>query len=77
MSTQKKYYRYRMTYPFEGNTIYKSKNKNKVIKKCYNEYKQMDNLPEGMFGITNLDKQVEYQYKLSNNKAKKIGKNIK
>jgi len=72
MNDQKKYYRYRMTFPFEGNTIYKSKNKKKVVKKCYNEYKQLDSLSEGMFCITNLDTNREYQFKLSNNKAKKL-----
>lgn len=68
----KKYYRYQMTFPTEGNKIYKSRSINKVIRKCYDEYKNYNDIDEGMFCVTNLDKDVEYKFKVNDNKIKKI-----
>lgn len=65
------YYRYQMTYPFESNKVYKSRSLNKVAHKCSNEFQKMDDIGEGMFCITNLDKNVEYKFKIKNNKIYK------
>jgi hypothetical protein len=62
------YYRYQMTYPFESNKVYKSRSLNKVAKKCSNEFQKMNDINEGMFCITNLDKNKEYRFKIKNNK---------
>ena len=68
----KQYYRYQMTYPFESNKVYKSRSLNKVAQKCSNEFQKMDDIGEGMFCITNLDKNVEYRFKIKNNKNKNL-----
>lgn len=62
-----KYYSFRLTYPFNGNKIYRSKSKDKVIKKCYHEYKTMLNetnntTNNNIFGITDLDNKIEYRF---------------
>jgi len=61
------YYRYQMTYPYESNKVYKSRSLNKVAKKCSNEFQKLNDMNEGMFCITNLDKNEEYQFKIKNN----------
>jgi hypothetical protein len=66
-----KYYRYQLTYPFEGSKIYKSKKLSKIVKKCYNEYKKNNDIGEGLFCITNIDKGVEYHFGVKNKKIKK------
>ena len=66
-----KYYRYQMTFPFESNKIHKSKSFKKVVRKCYNEYKNFSDINDGMFCITNLDKNVEYRFKIKNKKIHK------
>ena len=73
---QDKYYRYQMTYPYESTKIYKSKNFDKVVNKCYNNYNQYNNIENGMFCITNLDKNIEYKFKVTKNKIDKIDQNI-
>ena len=65
-SKPKHYYRYQMTYPYESNKIYKSRSLNKVAKKCYDEFKKFNDMDEGMFCITNLDKNIEYKLKVKN-----------
>jgi len=57
-----KYYRYQLTYPIEGTKIYKSKKLSNIVKKCYKEYKKVSDIKEGLFCITNIDKNVEYQF---------------
>lgn len=62
-----KYYLYRLTTPFISNKIYKSSSLKNIIKKCYLEFKNSKyyNTTE-YFGITNLDKNVEYTFKKTN-----------
>lgn len=67
-----KYYRYQMTYPYESTKIYKSKDFDKVVKKCYNHYKNFDGMEYGMFCVTNLDKNIEYKFQVNQNKISKI-----
>src|SRR5436190_1082220 len=63
-----KYYKYQMTFPFEGNKIYKSKSLSKVVKKCYKDYKKFSDINEGLFCVTNIDKDIEYRFKDKNDK---------
>lgn len=70
-----KYYRYQMTFPFESNKIHKSKSLKKVVKKCYGEYKSFSDINDGMFCITNLDKNTEYRFKIKNKTIKKLNTN--
>ena len=62
-----KYYRYQLSYPIEGNKIYKSRSLNKVVKKCLFELEQND-INKDMFCIINLDTKIEYRFKKNNNK---------
>lgn len=57
----KKYYRYQLTYPFEGDKIYKSKSITKVVHKCYHDLIKF-NIKNDVFCITNLDKNIEYKF---------------
>src|SRR5436190_8652523 len=69
-----KYYKYQMTFPFEGNKIYKSKSLSKVVKKCYKDYKKFSDINEGLFCVTNIDKDIEYRFQVKNHKIIKIKK---
>jgi hypothetical protein len=63
-----------MTFPFEGHKIYKSRSFKKVVDKCYNEFERFNDIGDGMFCITNIDKGVEYRFKVKNNKIYKVKK---
>jgi hypothetical protein len=62
--------RYQLTYPFEGWSIYKSSSVEKAVKKCYNEFKNLNDVDEGLFGVTDLDNNIEYQFRIDKNKNK-------
>ena len=68
----KKYYRYQMTFPFEGHKIYKSKSLNKIVNKCYKEFIRFSDIGDGLFCVTNIDKEVEYRFKVKNKKVYKV-----
>lgn len=71
-----KYYRYQLTYPIEGNKIYKSRSLKKVAKKCYDEIKNLSDIKEKqVFCITNLDEKLEYKFTLE--KVSKVSKDDK
>lgn len=72
----KKYYKYQLTYPIEGNKIYKSRSLRKVVGKCLKDYKKNYFNENGIFHITNLDRDVEYRFKIKKNKIYSI-KNLK
>lgn len=62
-----KYFRYQVTYPFEGNKIYKSRSISKAINKCYKEYKNVyPDIRDGIFYVTNLDKNIKYKINIKN-----------
>lgn len=63
-----------MSYPFEGNKIYKSSSLSKTAKKCHNEFKQLNGISDGMFCITNIDTNKEYRFKAINNNITRIKK---
>jgi hypothetical protein len=70
-----KYNRYQLTYPSEGN-IYQTRSFKKAIQKCYNDFKQSNNLLSnnllgGEFIVSNLDSKTEYKFKVNENKLKK------
>lgn len=68
--------KYRLTFPTYGNNVYESRSFNKVINKCYNEFKQlseMEDIKEQMFGVTNIDTGIEYKFKIKNKTNKLYG----
>jgi hypothetical protein len=67
------YRRYMLTYPFDGSTIHKTRSFKKAVKKCYKEFKEMNNISEGTFCITDMDRSREYQFKVSNHKIYTMG----
>ena len=66
------YYRYQMTYPYESTKVYRSKDFNKVVNKCYNNFKTFDGMEYGMFCVTNLDKNIEYKFQVKKDKIVKL-----
>jgi len=75
-SNNERYYKFQMTFPIESNKIYKSKSLNTVVKKCYDEFKNFSDIGEGLFGITNLDRNIEYRFKVKNKQIEKINDHI-
>jgi hypothetical protein len=72
MNESSKYNLYQLTYPYEGSTIYRSKSFKKAVKKCYKDFKDLNDMKEGIFSVTDIDKNVEYQFKVKNNKLYKM-----
>ncbi len=76
------YHRYQLTYPYIGNTIYRSKSINKVAKKCYNDLKNLTNIKyikyirEGLFIIIDLNDNIEYKFQIKNKMIYKVLKNF-
>ncbi len=68
------YNRYQLTYPFRGNKIYETRSLTKAIKKGYRDFKLLNDINEGIFTITNLDKRIDYKCKVKDNKLLKIDK---
>ena len=67
--------RYRLTYPYKG-SIYRSKNKKRAVRECYKDFKKLTGHNEGLFIVTDIDKNTEYKYKV-NRKNKQTGGNNK
>ena len=61
-----------MTYPYESTKIYRSKDFNSVVRKCYDNFKTFDGMEYGMFCVTNLDKNIEYKFQVNKNKVLKL-----
>jgi hypothetical protein len=66
--TSHKYNRYLLTYPDKGSKIHKSKSLEKGVKKCYREFRRLTDINEGLFAVTDLDNNIEYQLKIKKNK---------
>jgi hypothetical protein len=65
-------YKYKLVYPIEGQYVHSDDSYKKCVKKCYNEFKQLDGGKSGLFGVKDLVTGHEYKYKLSNNNKLKI-----
>jgi len=70
--TLSKYNKFQLTYPFEGTKVYKSKSLTKAIKKCYKEFKHLNDINEGIFAVTNLNNEKEYHFQVKQNKLLKF-----
>lgn len=62
----KKKKRYILSYPLSGKKIHKADNINTGVRKCYNEFKKISDIDEGLFSVTDLDDQTEYKFKVKN-----------
>lgn len=73
------YGRYILSYPYDGQTIHKTRSFKKGVKKCYHDFKQLHDMPDGLFSITNLDNEKEYHFKVQNHRIHALQelKNIK
>ena len=71
-----KYRMYKLTYPFSGAKIYKSKSFKKAVKQCCKEFCQLNDINEGIFSITDIKSKKEYNFKINNKKIHKINKYI-
>ena len=67
------YKRYLMTYPIEGNIIYKSKSESKAAKRCFKEeFKSVNGLEEGLFALKDMDSKKELKFRASHGKLYRI-----
>ena len=68
--------KYRLSFPFNGTKIYETNSLKKGIRACYKEYKQLSDISEGVFMVTELNTNLIYKFKV--NKKKHITKqNVK
>ena len=68
------YHRYQLTYPYEGTRVHRTRSFDKAVKKCYSEFKRINDISDGMFSVTNLDNDTEYQFKVEQNKIYNLRK---
>ena len=68
------YKRLFLTYPQSGKTIHKTKSLNRGIKKCYEEFKEFNDIGEGFFIVTDLNDNYEYKFKVKNSKIYRVNK---
>ena len=54
-----------LSYPYTGSVVHSNSFKN-AIKQTYREFKSMNDINDGLFGVTDLDKNIEYQFRASN-----------
>ena len=66
--------KYRLTYPMHGNKIYESKSFDKAIRKCYHEFKQLTDIHEGMFVVTDIDNKIDYTFEVNTKKLRRLVK---
>lgn len=64
--------RYRLTFPFSGNKIYESKSFGKAVKGCYKEFKQLSDITEGMFMVTELGSKTTFQFQVNDKKIEQV-----
>ena len=65
---QVKLKRYRLTYPFYGNKIYESSSFNSAVKGCYKEFKQMSEVTDNVFMVTELGSKMTYKFEINKKK---------
>ena len=66
-----KFHNFQLVYPHEG-SVCKSNTLTKGSKKCYQEFKRLNDINEGIFTMKDLDKNKEYNFKVKNNKMYKM-----
>lgn len=54
--------RFNLIYPIKSDNIHTASSKEDGVKRCYKEFKKMNDLPDGMFRVKDLDKNKEYQF---------------
>lgn len=63
--------RYQIKYPFKGKVFY-AKDISKVIPLCAKDFKEKNDLEEGIFSIVDLDNNEEYKFKQENGRIRKV-----
>ena len=71
----KKTKRYQLLYPIPGNKIYESRSLDRAVNRCYKEFRNISDVPEGMFSVMDIDDNTEYQFKIKNKRLVQIGGN--
>jgi hypothetical protein len=64
-------HKFQLIYPFKGDKIYESKSKKKAIKKCYQEFKFLNDNDNGIFTVTDINKNKDLSFKIINKNNKK------
>jgi hypothetical protein len=72
MPKKNKIYRLQLTYPYEGNKIYKTTSFREGVRKCYKEYRTYNDINDGLFFVTDLDKKSEYKFNAKNDVLFKV-----
>lgn len=70
---EKEYRRYKLSYPFDGRKIYEASSKKAAVKKCYEEFKELDSMGYGIFSVVDLKSKKTYTYKVKKDKYDQTG----
>lgn len=67
-----RYNRYKLSYPHQGKKIYRTRYPEYAAEKCYKEFKELNDIEEGLFSVVNIDtaKENTYLVKKKDNKLK-------
>lgn len=65
--------RYRLTHPISSNKIYESASFEVAVKQCYNDFKELTDIPEGIFIITDLTNKKKFTFEVNKRKSKQKG----
>jgi hypothetical protein len=60
----KEYRKYKLTYPFYGKKIYEASSKKTAVRKCYEEFKELDSIGTGIFSVMDLGTKKTYTYQI-------------
>ena len=63
---------YHLTYPYTSNIIYESRNFDKAVEKCYKEFKNFNDIHDGMFVVTD-NNDVEHKFVVKNKNIEQAG----
>ena len=69
------YKRLFLTYPHSGSKIHKTRSLTRGIRKCYDEFKEMNDIGEGFFVVTDLNDNCEYKFKVKDKKIYRVKQN--
>ena len=65
--------KYRLTYPYVSNNIYESRIFDSAVNKCFKEFKQFNDIRDGMFIVTDVDNKIEHKFRVQNKKISQLG----